>query len=52
MRKIFDNQMQFGEVDISKIQPNIKSRDDIDKALFGFKHIYTNPELRETFLQL
>lgn len=52
MRQIFDNQMQFGEVDISKIQPNIKSRDDIDKALFGLKHIYTTPELRENIFKV
>lgn len=53
MRQIKDNQLQFGEVDISTIKPDFKSRDEIDKAVIGLQYIYTSPEIRqEVFMVL
>ena len=39
--------MQLGEVDISAISFNPKSRDDIPRLLRAFQHIWVTPELRE-----
>src|SRR5438552_1810140 len=47
MRVIHNNQMHLGEVDISKIQFDLKSRDDIPKILKGLQYIYTTPKIRE-----
>jgi hypothetical protein len=47
MRKVIDPQLQFGEQDISAIELDPKSRDDIPQILRGLQHIYTSPELRE-----
>ena len=40
MRKIIDNQMKIGEVDISRIEFDLKSRDEIPKLLMGLQAIY------------
>lgn len=42
-----EEQMKLGEVDISRIEFDLKCRDEIPKILIGFQYIYTNPELRE-----
>ena len=47
MRCVIDPQLQFGEQDISAIQLDPKSRDDIPQILRGLQYIYTTPELRE-----
>ena len=47
MRQVINPQMQFGEQDISAIEFNPKSRDDIPQILRGLQYIYTTPELRE-----
>jgi hypothetical protein len=47
MRQVINPQMQFGEQDISAIEFNLKSRDDIPQLLRGLQYIYTTPELRE-----
>ncbi|WP_226852289.1 ISNCY family transposase [Acidithiobacillus thiooxidans] len=47
MRKVINAQMVFGETDISAIQIDPKSRDDIPRLLRGLQHIYMQPELRE-----
>jgi transposase, IS5 family len=52
MRQPFDFQLSFGDVDISKIQPNPKSRDEIDKAVSGLQYIYINKEIREKVFKL
>ena len=46
MRKIIDIQMKFGEVDISKIEFDLRSRDEIPKLLMGLQGIYCNREIR------
>ena len=46
MRTVIHSQIRLGEVDISKIKLDPKSRDDIPQLLTGLQHIYTNQELR------
>jgi IS5 family transposase len=46
MRKIMNSQMQFGEVDISQIEFDLRCRDETPKLLIGLRHIYCTPELR------
>lgn len=47
MRKIEPPPLQFGEVDISRIQFDLRSRDEIPKLLMGLQHIYTTTQLKE-----
>jgi hypothetical protein len=46
MRKVMDPQMKLGEIDISQIEFDERSRDDIPKVLKGLQQIYINPEAR------
>lgn len=46
MRKVFEEQMQLGQIDISHIQFDLQSRDEIPKLLMGLQYIYTHPELQ------
>lgn len=39
-RVVINAQMLFGQIDISKIEFNPKSRDDIPQVLRGLQHIY------------
>ena len=52
MRKLEPPTLQFGEVDISKIQFDLRSRDEIPKLLMGLQHIYTTPELKEEVFKI
>src|SRR5271168_4001822 len=52
MRVVKNPQMQLGEVDISQIKINAKSRDDIPKILRGLQHIYINTSIREEIFKL
>ena len=47
MRKVIEPQMKLGEVPISHIEVDLKSRDEIPKVLIGLKEIYRNPEVRD-----
>jgi len=47
MRKIIDIQMKFGEVDISKIEFDLRSRDEIPKLLMGLQQVYCNRKVRD-----
>ncbi|MFH0794654.1 MAG: ISNCY family transposase [bacterium] len=47
MRKIEDRQMKLGEVDISKIEFDTKSRDEIPRLLRGLQYIYCTPEIKK-----
>ena len=42
MRVVQNSQMQIGEVDISQIKFDLKSRDDVPKILKGLQHLYMN----------
>lgn len=44
--------MQLGEVDISRITFDPKSRDDIPKILKGLQYVYTNLKIREELFKI
>lgn len=46
MRKVIEQQMKIGEVSISTIEFDLRSRDEIPKILMGLQHIYSTPEIR------
>lgn len=52
MRTVQNVQMQIGEVDVSQIRFDPKSRDDIPRILRGLQHIYTTKSLRVPIFQL
>ena len=52
MRVVQNEQMTIGEVDISRILFDLKSRDDIPKILKGLQFIYTHVALRASIFQL
>lgn len=52
MRVVQNTQMQIGEVDISAITFDPRSRDDIPKILRGLQHIYTDVPLRKKLFHL
>lgn len=52
MRVVQNLQMQIGEVDISRIKFDPKSRDDIPKILKGLQHLYMNIPLRMQIFEL
>ena len=52
MRKIIESQMTFREVDISKIEFDPRSRDEIPKLLMGLQYIYCTPKIRDEVFQI
>jgi hypothetical protein len=52
MRVVQNIQMQIGEVDVSKVKFDLKSRDDIPKVLRGLQHLYLIPALRTALFAL
>lgn len=52
MRVTQNQQMLIGEVDVSNITFNLRSRDDIPRILRGLQHIYTTETLRENIFAL
>ncbi len=52
MRQVIKPQLQFGQVDISKMQFDPKSRDDIPQILRGLQYIYVTRPLREEIFSL
>jgi hypothetical protein len=47
MRKVTDSQLRLGAVHISRIQFDLRSRDEIPKLLMGLQYIYCTPEVRD-----
>lgn len=47
MRRTINPQYKLGELPISQIEIDLKSRDDIPPLLLGLQHIYCTPNLRE-----
>ena len=45
MRQVINPQLEFGQVDISKIKFDPKSRDDIPRILKGLQHIYVTANI-------
>jgi transposase, IS5 family len=52
MRVVKNTQMQFGEVNISEIKFDPKSRDDIPKILKGLQFIYMNEDVRNEIFKI
>jgi transposase, IS5 family len=52
MRVVQNTQMQMGEVDVSKVKFDLKSRDDIPKILRGLQHLYIDLPLRTQLFAL
>src|SRR3989337_3826929 len=52
MRVVQNVQMQIGEVDISKMKFDLKSRDDIPKILRGLQHLYIDLALRTKLFEI
>ena len=52
MRVVQNVQMQIGEVDVSKVKFDLKSRDDIPKILRGLQHLYIDLPLRTKLFEL
>ena len=52
MRKVIDEQMRFGRVDISTIKFDLRSRDEIPKLLMGLQYIYCTDEIRGKVFQI
>lgn len=47
MRKIIENQLKIGQVDIARIELDLRSRDEIPQLLLGLQAIYTDRPTRQ-----
>lgn len=52
MRKIYDDQLSFGKVNVAEIKFDPKSRDELDKVLRGLQYIFVTPEIRKEVFKL
>jgi hypothetical protein len=52
MRKVIAIQMKFGEVDISQIEFDPRSRDEIPKLLMGLQEIYCTRKVRDKVFEV
>jgi len=52
MRFTHDLQLKLGEVSISEIKFDVKSRDDIPQLLMGLQHLYATEEIRENIFSI
>ncbi len=52
MRKVIEPQMKLGQVNISEIEFDLSSRDEIPRLLMGLQYIYCTPEVREDVFQI
>ena len=52
MRKIIENQLKIGQVDIAKIELDLRSRDEIPQLLLGLKVIYTDRATRKKVFKI
>lgn len=52
MRQVINSQLEFGQVDISQIKFDLKSRDGMPRVLRGLQHIYVTANLREAVFEL
>ena len=46
MRKVMENQLKLGQVDICNILIDLQCRDEIPQVLLGLQAIYSNREVR------
>lgn len=52
MRKIIENQLKIGQVDISKIELDLRSRDEIPQLLLGLQAIYKHRSTRQRVFEI
>jgi hypothetical protein len=52
MRKVIENQLKIGQVDISNIEIDINCRDEIPQLLTGLKAIYSDRKLRNEVFKI
>lgn len=52
MRENISLQLQLDEIDVSNIQFNPRSRDDIHQLLTGLHHLYTNEEFKNKIFEI
>lgn len=52
MREVIHRQLSVGEIPVSEVKINIKSRDDIPKILLGLQHVYKDKEAREKIFKI
>lgn len=52
MRQTDNPQLQFGQIDISEIRFDPKSRDDIPQLLKGLQYLYTTDEIRREIFRI
>jgi hypothetical protein len=52
MREVIQSQRKLGQVDISKIEIDLRCRDEIPRVLLGLQYIYCNLEIREKVFKL
>jgi len=52
MRKVIEAQLKFGQVDIDKIEIDLRCRDEIPQLLLGLKAIYSDKPLRNEVFSL
>ncbi len=52
MRQAHDRQFKLGEIPISAIELDIKSRDDVPQLLLGLQYIYVHRELRDAVFKI
>ncbi len=52
MRTVNNKQLQLGEIEISNIKTNPRSRDDIPHILRGLQYLYTNQALRDEIFKI
>lgn len=52
MRKLIKRQQETTSINISDIEFDLKSRDEITKLLMGFQHIYNSPEILDKIFDI
>jgi len=52
MRKSIKLQQEIWSINISDIEFDLKSRDEITKLLIGFQHIYNTPEVLNSIFDI
>ena len=52
MRVVQNIQMKLGEIDVSQIKFDLRSRDDIPKVLRGLQYLYLDEALRQKVFAL
>ena len=52
MRKIIENQLKIGQVDIASIELDLRSRDEIPQLLLGLQTIYNDRPTRQKVFEI